>query len=347
MKRFVVIIMSVLIAVACVGCAGKKNDSENEHTIVDFAGRTVSIPEESIIAAANNSWIATQIAMLAGADVVGIAPASFSNGHTERFAELVSGTNDIPLADGDIISAETMLNKGVNLFFTLTVEEAESYSNAGITSIVMNYDTTENVADSFTLIGKIFGGEALEKANKIYNFFMDRVDAAKAYSKDVSDKPTVYCIAANKQSTPYVTQGEETFATKLFSMCGIKYVTSGIGTYVNVSSEFIMAQDPDYIMIDGYFSKEAYEELISDPVLKNLTAVREGKIIIAPIGILRPILRPGAEIGIGVMWLSKTFYPEQTKEINVENEAIEFYKDCFGWNVSTEEVQDMLNWIDK
>lgn len=344
MKRIVVVIMCILMAVACVGCGDRHNETGKDNAIVDFIGRTVNLPEGQIIAASNNSWIASQIAMLAGADVVGIAPASFSNGHTERFAELVPGTNDIPLADGDKISAEAMLDAGVNLFFTLTREEAESYTNAGITSIVMNYDTTENVADSFVLIGKIFGGEALEKANKIYDFFLSCADSAKEYSDGVTDYPTVYCIAANKQSSPYVTQGEETFAVKLFNMCGIKYVTSGIGTYVTVSAEFIMDQDPDYIMIDGYHSEAAYNELINDPVLKNLSAVNAGKIIVAPIGILRPILRPGAEIGIGIMWLSKTFYPEKTEDISIEDESVKFYKDCFGWDVSKEEVLDMLQW---
>lgn len=347
MKKVVAMIMCILMVLSSAGCAGKQDVPKNTNTITDFAGRKVTLPEGKIIAAANNSWISSQIAMLAGAETVGVAPASFSSGHTERFAELISGTNDIPLADGDKISAETMFANGVNLFFTLTQEEAESYTKAGITSIVMNYDTTENVADSFVLIGNIFGGEALEKANKIYDFFLSCAESAKERSKDVTDCPSVYCIAANTQSTPYVTQGEETFATKLFTMCGIKYVTSGIGTYVTVSAEFIMEQDPDYIMIDGYHSEEAYKELINDPVLKNLRAVKEEKIIVAPIGILRPILRPGAEIGIGIMWLSNTFYPEKSNDVSIVDESVRFYKECFGWNVSKEEVLNMLQWTNE
>jgi hypothetical protein len=100
-------------------------------------------------------------------------------------------------------------------------------------------------------------------------------------------------------------------------------------------------------VIDGYLAAEAYEALVNDPVLKTLDAVKNDRIIIAPIGILRPCMRPGAETGIGILWLLKTLCPDASADVNVEESAVAFYKDCFGWDIQPEEVTNMLNWVEE
>lgn len=347
MKKILSVILALIVLLTFASCSPKNNENEKveENSIVDLAGNTVELPSEKIIATANSSWITSQIAMLAGAKSVGIAPASFKSGHTERFTELVEGTNDISLTEGDTISAEAMLEKGVNVFFASNQEEADTYSNSGLTCVVMNYDTTKNLAQSFVLIGQVFGGEALKKGQKIHDYILDCEKTAKEHSEKSDKNPKVYYIAATTQTTPYVTQGEETFANKLFAMCGATQVTSGTGMYVTVSAEFIMESNPDVIIIDGYLAEQARKELVSDPILKELDAVKNNKIIIAPIGILRPCMRPGAETGIGILYLLKTICPDVSEDVNVEESAVAFYKDCFGWEIKPEEVSAMLNWV--
>ncbi len=345
MKKILVVFMSVIMLFSVVGCTGGK-DTKGSETVVDLNNNTVTLPSGERLASANSGWITSQIAMLAGADSVAIAPASFESGHTKRFAELIAGTNDIPLTSGDTISAEELLAAGVNIFFASNREEADIYENSGLTCIVMNYDTTENLARTFLLIGEIFGGEALTKGKKIHDFILDSEKIAKQCSENAEATPKVYYIAATTQATPYVTQGEETFANKLFAMCGARQVTSGVGMYVNVSAEFIMSENPDYIVIDGYLAKEALTELKNDPVLKNLDAVKNNNIIIAPIGILRPCMRPGAETGIGILWLTKTLCGDAAADIDISKTATEFYKDCFGWDISAAEVEQMLKWAE-
>lgn len=339
MKRIISLTLAICLLFAFAGCGKTQKEGK---TVADLGGNTVVLPQGEICATANSTWITSQIAMLAGANRVGIAPKGFASGHTKTFEELVIGTTDIPLADGDKISPEAMIAKGVNVFFASNQEEADTYSQAGLTSIVMNYDTTENLAQSFVLIGAVFGGEALTKGQKIHDHILSCEKTAKAYSANTEGQPTVYYIAATTQSTPYVTQGEDTFANKLFAMCGAKQVTSGMGIYVNVSAEFIMEANPDYIIIDGYLAEEAHNNLVNDPTLKNLTAVKDGKIITAPIGILRPCMRPGAETGIGILWLAKVLCGDAAKDLDIEQSAVAFYKDCFGWDIAAEDVRAML-----
>lgn len=343
LKKSICVLMTIIMMMSAFACnKATDNDKTAAKTVTDLGGNTVDIPDGEVFATANSGWITSQVVMLAGAEKIKIAPASFESGHTDRFAELFKGTDDIPLTDGDTVSAEEMLAAGVNVFFASNQSEADTYKNAGLTCVVMNYDTTENLARSFVLIGEIFGGEALERGKKISESILESEKTAKENAAKNTSVPTVYCIAATTQTTPYLTQGEETFANKLFAMCGAKQITSGKGMYVNVNAEFLMEQNPDYIVIDGYLAEEAYKELVNDQVLKNLTAVKENRIIYSPIGILRPCLRPGAETAIGILWLSETFSQDDSVNIDIVKTSIDLYKDIFGWEISEEEVKEML-----
>jgi ABC-type Fe3+-hydroxamate transport system, periplasmic component len=49
-------------------------------------------------------------------------------------------------------------------------------------------------------------------------------------------------------------------------------------TYFEVSREQIVQWDPDVIFIHGYKGRSAAEEILSDPALKSVRAVKEGKV---------------------------------------------------------------------
>lgn len=334
--REIRLISMSLLLFLLVSCTGRDGGGRS---LTDMDGNRVSLPQGPVRVSANSSWITTQAVMVAGAESVAIAPASYRSGHTETFLELFEGAGDIPLSDGDTISAEAMLKKGVTVFLASNEEEREEYSNAGIPSVVMRYNSTENIAESFALLGELFGGEALTRGQYLRDQILSCAETAKQAAETAEHRPTVYCIAATTQSTPYVTQGADTFAAELFSLCGGELVTAGNGIYVTISAEFLLEQDPDIIVIDGYLSEEALRELQNDPVLKNLRAVRENRIIIAPIGQLRPILRPGAEVGIGILWMSEQLCGA---DLNSAERAAELYRECFGWEVPREEIERML-----
>lgn len=337
MKRIVIRLIFILLLLPMLtSCAERDGGGRS---IADMDGNLVALPEGDIRVSANSPWITSQAVMVAGAESVAIAPMSYVSGHTETFLELFQGAGDVPLAEGNTISAETMHQRGVNVFLASNEEEREEYSGAGIPSVVMRYNSTENVAKSFAVLGELFGGSALTRGQYLRDQILRCAETAKQAAETAEHRPTVYCIAATTQSTPYVTQGADTFAAELFSLCGGELVTAGNGVYVTISAEFLLAQDPDLIVIDGYLSAEALRELQNDPVLKNLRAVRENRILIAPIGQLRPILRPGAEVGIGILWMTEQLCGV---DLSVTDKAAELYQECFEWEVSKEEIGAML-----
>lgn len=335
MKRSMIRLICMLLLLFLLTSCGKGDSGGRGFT--DMDGNPVALPEGPIRITANSSWITTQAIMVAGAESVAIAPASYQSGHTETFLELFEGAGDVPLTTGDTISAEAALANGVNVFLASNEEERVAYSNAGIPSIVMEYNTAENVAESFAVLGELFGGEALARGQYIRDYILSCAETAKQAAETTGQR--VYCVAATTQSTPYVTQGADTFAAELFSLCGGELVTAGNGVYVTVNAEFLLSEDPDAIILDGYLAGEALRELQNDPVLKDLRALRENHIIIAPIGLFRPILRPGPEVGLGMLWLSEQLCGA---DLNSTEKAAEFYRECFGLEVPREEIALML-----
>lgn len=346
MKRTICIMMVVLIILATIcGCDSQKKTG---NIVTDLNGNNVTIPDKITGTSSNAASVTTHIVMIAGADAVTIAPASFESGHTKEFENLFAGTSDIKLSNGNKISAETLLDSGVNVFFTTKQAEADEYSKAGIACVVLNYDTIETIAQTFVVIGKVFGGEAETKAKKIGDSILDcksNVENLISQTPE-SERTSVYYVSASTQTTPYLTQGKGTSTETLLNMCGASLVTPGSGLDVTVNPEFLLEQDPDYILIDGYLAKEAHEELLKDPVLKELTAIKNNNIIIAPVGYFRPILRPGAESGLGLIFLAQKFNPSIAGEFPLENVAIKLYNECFGFNLSNEEINAMLNWAE-
>ena len=343
MKKIVLMFACILV-LSSVFCACSRDDVQSSRTVTDQNKNVISLPEEVKLAASNSASVTSQIVMLAGADSIAIAPKSFSTGHTETFEDIFEGTKEIELSEGNKISAETLLSKNVDVFFTTKQNEADEYTKAGITCVVLNFDTVDNIAQSFCVIGEIFGGEAKEKGEKISAHILEAQKIANEKKTTLSDKDvkSVYYIAASTQTTPLVSQGEGTSTAKLLEMCGAEHITSGKGLDVTVTAEFLLEKDPDIIIIDGYKYKEAYDELINDPVLKELTAVKENKIIFAPIGVFRPYMRPGAETGLGLLWLTKTLCPDYEGDILLKDEAKKFYHDCFDWEISDDEIEKLF-----
>ena len=353
MKKTLAII-ALLLSVIFVFSGCSQNVGENTKAttdsvyVTDLNGNNVKIPEVITGMASNAASVTTHIVMICGSDIVKIAPASFDSGHTEDFDTMFPGTNSIIKADGNKISAEKLIESGVNVFFTTKQEEADEYGKAGLTCIVLNYDSIETIAETFRLIGTVFGGDAKEKAERISQHILESKSYVEENSVDSSDsdRPTVYYIAASTQTTPYLTQGNGTSIDTLLDMCGANLISPGKGLDVQVNPEFLLDNDPDYILIDGYLAKEAYEVLLNDPVLKDLNAVKNNHIVIAPVGYFRPILRPGAESGIGLLWLAKTFGNHMISEDELEKRALKFYNDCFEFDLTEQDIHSMLNWAE-
>lgn len=101
-------------------------------------------------------------------------------------------------------------------------------------------------------------------------------------------RPTVYLEI---WSDPPMTAGRESFANDLVALAGGRNIGAELDrSYANVSSEWILAQDPDVIVLAYMTTNAAAERLAQRPGWDRLRAIREGRVCasINPDWLLRP-----------------------------------------------------------
>ncbi len=97
-----------------------------------------------------------------------------------------------------------------------------------------------------------------------------------------------------------------------------------------VSFEQIAAWDPDYIVIVSYKSKGTpyIQSIYKDPQWKELTAVKEGQLLLAPADFVN-YFQPNSRWILALQWLAKTIHPELFSEVDMAEEVATFYQDFY------------------
>ena len=81
---------------------------------------------------------------------------------------------------------------------------------------------------------------------------------------------------------------------------------------------------------------------MDDPVLSALTAVQEGKVYVAPIGIYNWAVR-ASEAAIMPLWAATVISPELFPELDIEQETWDFHNFYYGMDLSDEQIQQILH----
>ncbi|HOW97582.1 MAG TPA: cobalamin-binding protein [Kiritimatiellia bacterium] len=120
------------------------------------------------------------------------------------------------------------------------------------------------------------------------------------------ERPSVYIEI---WSDPPMTAGKESFANDLVTLAGGRNIGAALDrSYANASSEWILAQDPDVIVLAYMTTNAAAERLAQRPGWDRLRAVREDHVCAG----INPdwLLRPGPRMLDGAEalseWLMKT-----------------------------------------
>ena len=61
-----------------------------------------------------------------------------------------------------------------------------------------------------------------------------------------------------------------------------------------------------------------------------------------PLGMYRSYT-PGVDTPITLLWLAKTAYPDNYKDIDIIERTIEYYRDVFGVNLTREQAESIFS----
>ncbi len=332
-QRWLLLLLCVLF-IFCLftGCAQTQTGetSADTRTVTDQAGRKVEIPAE--VNRIVTTWRpCTYLVFAVGGQekLVGVDNGSTATPFTvgvypeienvAKVGDKKSGINveEVVAAKPDVVCvwAEAS-NDGI-------IEQLETQ---GIPTLVIIPESAEEMKEAAALLGEVLG--LTEQADKVIGYYDDTIAMIKDRLKDVpeSERKRVYLAGAHGILSSC---GSDFYQHYLIEQAGGVNVAAELkGGWQNVSPEQLVAWDPDVIIADPYCKESMDDALKMDPGLKALKAVKNDQLYSFPkIG---QWSFPIPQSAMGILWLSKTLYPEQFEDIDLEKEVNSYYEEFFG-----------------
>lgn len=352
-KRLMGITLALLVAVLlAAGCQNQNeaDDSTGEEeqsqiqmnivdgqkVIVDCLGRTVEIPDQINKIAAMHIY---GVKMIFAMQLQDQAAFQLGIGHDfDKMGELDEFYASLPESpaqgNGSTIT-ESLLALGVNLVLTNAnngPEEADTYANAGIAAIAVRGETFDQVYETARLLGFIFDCD--ERAEELIDFInakLETITQRVAGIKD-QDKPVVMVCGTGGI---YTCASSEMFQDEMIETAG--GVNAGAelpgSQWAKINAEDIISWDPDYIILSNSCTEADREEVLNDPALSTVSAVKNGQVYIFP-STLGWWDFPLPQSVLGIIWTATVIHPELFSDIDMLSLANEIYLFMYGYSYS-------------
>lgn len=340
-RRILVMLICIVFMTGLVSCSNNSSSSEKV-AIVDLAGDRVELPT-NIDRVVSTSEPGTNIMVMLGQKekLVGVYYRTLNN---PWFEEFYGDTSNITSFDNYTPEAESLIAIDTDIIFVPSQERAVALREKGICAITIRFYTPNEVKKSVQLLGEIFGGEALIKAEQWLNYFESTIDEIGKKIKDVKeeDKPVVYEILADKGRGPFRTYYGENQAW--LSYAGGILATKDYGDSTSSTmptEEAILATNPDVIFIGGVYARKEYEDLLVNEKWSSISAVVNNEIYIEPVGCLA-WNACSAEYPLLIKFCFSYLYPEKV-DFNLKEDTQDFYKTFYGINFEMSDIDLMFS----
>ena len=297
MKKYLVIVMGVLLALFIAGCGGQP-DSLKEETgqqFTDSLGRKVMIektPEKIISLSPATTEILFALGL--GDKIVGDTDyCDYPEG--AKHVDKIGGFEDPNL--------ELIMEKEPDIVFTaadLQDEITNRLEEVGIAVVCLDAETIEQVMDNIVLAGTIT--ETDEKAGEIVQDMQERLDAVKA---KVQGQP-VPNVFFEVWDDPLMTAGRGSFIDSLITIAGGNNIASDLNEkFANYSLERLLVADPEYYLLNNHAHNPA--EVKERNGYQKLQAVINNRIYAIEDDL---VTLPGPRIIEGLEEIAKSIHPE-------------------------------------
>lgn len=307
-------------------------------TVTDFSDTEVTIearPERVVIA---GMWMPTE--MMAALDleavVVGTVENSIKRGWPEYVADLAS-------VGGSPLSVEAVVELTPDLVVATNIDSdiRAQLESMGIEVLVVSGHIVDQIPDEYRLLGEVF--DVAEQAETAASYIEDRwaevEDALAGLAEE--DKPRIYFESAmtTGATNSFKSLARGSGSDVLISLAGginIAGELNNDGGAPEVGAEWIIEQDPDVIVAyasgstlgwnaDLDAASTFYDEIAGRPGFDQISAIRDGRLLLLPSGIMTDPLSP-----VGLFVLASYLHPDLVdpdRAVEVHEEMLELFFD--------------------
>lgn len=352
------ILVAVLASLLLSACGGAPASSTSEPpasvpvkegsgvTVVDAMGRTVEFPQppQRIVVAGRSSLTIIDTLFLfpeARERVIGLVigrqnPGAFLNLVDPSFEqkevlEVEAGPEQIAPLHPDVVIMRSFMAESLGG----PVEQLD------IPVVYVDLETPEQYFRDLATIGQLFGNSA--RATEIEAFYQSGLGTVEDQLQDLGDeqKPRTLLLQYTEQGGEVALNvpSASWLQTAEVELAGGNPVWKDAaqgGGWTVVNFEEIAAWDPDKVFVISYGSDsaEVVDKLKSDSQWQALKAVQNGEIY----GFAADTFswdQPDPRWILGVTWLAGKLHPDRFPDLNMMQEASEFFEQMYGLDEST------------
>jgi len=348
------ILLVILIVIAGLFFTNKQRQATTNiqvemQTVVDQLGKTVIIPKDPKRVVCLQHHTLDIILELQAGDKLVVVVNKWQTLLSPTMANIYPRLKDIP-TPGDLetvnIEALTKLNPDVVLVthfmpknvieqieklgipvVAISLYKADYEQASKLNPKLKNPDEayTEGFKEGVALIGKVVGKE--KAAAELVEYTLNNREIVKTRMASIpADQARISCYMANPDLYTY---GTGKYTGVIMERAGGRNVAEAIDGYKQVTIEQILIWNPDVIFVQDRYEDVA-NEIRSNPTWKEISAVKNGKVYIAP-EYAKPFGHPCPEsMALGELWLAKKLYPEKFADIDMQTIVNDFYTHFYG-----------------
>jgi iron complex transport system substrate-binding protein len=313
-------------------------------TIVDMAGRSVSVPAQINRVATAYPAVNQMVFMLGAADKMVATSQDAAN--QALFVTLFPHLKDIPAAlDSGLtqVNRETLLANRPDVVFISATSQAlrDAVIDTGVPVVVLAVFTgPDEIKNGVSKVAEVLGGDAPSRASAFASYYDGNVARVQAVTATIPDSQRPKALYNG--GDPLVTEGQASIVTTWMTQAGARNVAAeaGVtGVLVPITLEAVLGGDPDYIICRDPSTKR---KIVDDPRWANVTAVRENHVLVQPQGIFPWSVR-SAEAAMQPLWAAKTFHPDLFPDLDMRQVVKDFFTQFYGYQLSEQQVDYALN----
>lgn len=348
------LILLIIIVSFTFGCnqdnVNKPESNENQQgrQIVDSIGRTITVPSEIHSISALYTVTGHIIIMLDEGDSI----TSCSKGlkRDKLILNMEPHINDIymPKSSG-MINIEELLKSEPDLIFIDTPTywnkgEIKKIEDLNIPYFVIEFNSIDDEKYVVQTIGEILG--QTEEAARYIEFYDRMIGLSEKISSRIpeDEKWRVYhsINEAVRTSAPNTLPAEWLKKAGCINVAldgDLKQDEDKFFTTI----EDILLWNPEVILTN---EPATYDYIHSMDAWENIDAVLNDRVYLLPTGISRWGHATSLETPLALIWTMKTLYPTYTEDIDVKALMKEFYHELFEYELSDEEINQVLSGLD-
>lgn len=365
-KRLLAILLTLAMVLSMAACGGTESTEEAKdttetgngtHVVVDHNGNEIQVPDEiDKVVVCDILPLSSVLTVFfdSAENLVGMSATAMSAAENGLLGELYPEIIDAETGfiDGSTVNVEELMKLEPDVVFynAARTELGEQLRNAGFAAVAVSvnkweYDCIETLNEWIALLGEIFQDnektELVEKkSNEMYDFVQERL-------AEIPEEERENVFFLYKYSdTSIESSGANFFGQWWADATGAVNVAEELTTdnAVAVNMEQIYTWNPSVIFITNFAPvgpDDLAENTVGNYDWSVVDAVKNQRVYKMPLGMYRSYT-PGADTPVTLLWMAKTTYPEYFEDIDITQEAVDYYKEVFGVELTKEQAESIF-----